>query len=85
MVEKMDYLVGRTKCALSKISVPQCYFLGTSEDAGEPISHDIRGFSHASEKAVAAVVSLFKYADGKTDVRLVASKTKVTPLKKVHS
>ena len=56
--------------------IPRCYF------ARQPV--DIQyGFSDASERAYAAVVYIRStYSDGQVEVRLVASKSRVTPIKR---
>ena len=65
--------------ALDKIRIPQCYFLSNSV----PIDIQLHGFSDASEHAYAAVVYLRSvYEDGTVVSRLVASKTRVSPVKK---
>ena len=65
---------------INKVSIPRCYFDHTS---GSLKSAELHCFSDASNKAYAAIVYLRSiYDDGRTDVNLVASKTKVTPLKK---
>ena len=64
---------------LDKIRVPRCYFLLSSV----PTNIQIHGFSDASEHAFAAVVYLrCVYEDGTITSRLVASKTRVSPVKK---
>ena len=63
---------------LSGVSVPRCYFSRRSKAR----EHQLHGFSDASEKAYAAVVYLrTKYDDEHVDVNLVASKTRVAPIK----
>lgn len=64
---------------LAEIKVPRCYFVQGKKVALK----EIHGFSDASEKAYAAVVYvLIYYEDGEIDVQLVASKTRVAPIKK---
>ena len=64
---------------LQTIAIPRCYF--QLED--HPVSIQLHGFSDAAEQAYAAVLYLRTlYSDGSITVRLVASKTKVAPLKK---
>ena len=49
----------------------------------KPVCRQLHGFSDASEQAIAAVAYLRTvYEAGDVDVRLIASKTKVAPLKK---
>ena len=65
--------------ALSEVRIPRCYFLNEAK----PVQHQLHGFSHASEKAFAAVVYLRTlYTSGEVNLRLIASKTRVAPLKK---
>jgi len=64
---------------LDKVRVPRCYFL-----YGTDVVHvQLHGFSDASEHAFAAVVYLrSRYSDGRVVTRLVASKTRVAPVKR---
>ena len=63
---------------LSGVSVPRCYFSRSSKAR----EHQLHGFSDASEKAYAAVKYLrTKYDNEHVDVNLVASKTRVAPIK----
>lgn len=49
----------------------------------KPVCRQLHGFRDTSEQAIAAVVYLRTvYEAGDVDVRLIASKTKVAPLKK---
>ena len=64
---------------LDNVRIPRCYFKSTSE----PTTIELHGFSDASQIAFAAVVYLRSvYEDGHIEVKLVASKTRVAPLKK---
>lgn len=64
--------------ALSKIKIPRCYCVGTAT----PVSHQLHGFSNASEHALAAVFYLQTvYNDKSTSLRLLTSKTHVAPMK----
>lgn len=64
------------KC-LEANQIPRCYFEAT------PIHIQVHGFSDASEHAYAAVIYMRScYQGGRIDVRLVASKTRVSPLVK---
>ena len=65
--------------ALDQIRIPRCYFRPISV----PTNIQLHGFSDASEHAYAAVVYLRSvYEDGTIVSRLVASKTRVSPVKK---
>ena len=75
---RWNYLI-KELTALVKIKVPWCCYVGTAT----PISHQLHGFSDASEHAFAAVIYLRTvYNDGSISVRLLASKTRVAPIKK---
>jgi len=64
---------------LQNVTIPRCYF----DTKGCPVSIQLHGFSDAAEHAYAAVLYLrTSYTDGSVTVRLVASKTKVSPLKR---
>ena len=64
---------------LNEVVVPRCYF----ELGKHPEIVELHGFSDASEHAYAAVLHLRTiHSDGSVSVSLVASKTKVAPLKK---
>jgi len=66
--------------ALSQIRVSHCNF----DKIREMASCQLHGFSDASERAFAAVVYLhIEYKGGLPDVCLVASKTRVAPVKKI--
>ena len=57
--------------------IPRCYF------SRQPVDIQVHGFSDASERAYAAVVYLRStYSDGQIDVRLIASKSRVAPIKR---
>ena len=65
--------------ALSKSAIPRCYFMKKRR----PVCDQLHGFSGASENAIAAAVHMSTaYQDGDNEVRVVESKTKVSPLKK---
>ena len=64
---------------LSSVKIPRCYYLPDETI----VMNQIHGFSDASERAYAAVVYLRSvYRSGNISVSLVASKTRVAPLKK---
>ena len=78
-LKKWNFLQNEVR-ALSELRVPRCYFV---TELGKPVSHEIHGFSDSSEKAMAAVAYLVsKYASGRVNARLIASKTRVAPMKK---
>ena len=57
--------------------IPRCYF------ARQRVDIQLHGFSDASERAYAAVVYIRStYSDGQVEVRPVASKSRVTPIKR---
>ena len=63
----------------AKLNIPRCYFVKEKK----PVCRQLHRFSDASEQAIAAVAYLCTvYEAGDLDVRLIASKTKVAPLKK---
>ena len=64
---------------MSCVCIPRYYFSNSSNIK----SSELHCFSDASERAYAAVIYLRSiYEDGRVDVNLIASKTKVAPLKK---
>ena len=64
---------------LSEIKIQRCYF----DEHKRPSVIELHGFSDASERAFAAAVYLrVIYEDGDVSAKLVASKTKVAPIKK---
>ena len=65
---------------MKPIPVSQCYFSYVSHYYP---SYELHGFSDASSKAYAAVVYLRSvHQNGKIEVSLVASKTRVAPIKR---
>ena len=65
--------------SLQPIRIPRCYFAISKN----PLVFELHGFSDASCKAYAAVVYLRTvYMYGGCDIQLVASKTRVMPVKK---
>ena len=65
---------------LIDVRVPRCYFKRTDE---QPKSYQIHGFCDASDNAFAAVVYLrTEHRSGEVEVNLMASKTRVAPIKK---
>jgi len=64
---------------LNGLRVPRCYF----KEGLRPRHYELHGFSDASEHAYAAAVYLrTTYTDGSISVTLIASKTRVSPVKK---
>ena len=64
---------------LDEVRIPRCYFLYGSD----PVHVQVHDFSDASEHAFAAVVYIrSKYSDGRVITRLIASKTRVAPVKR---
>ena len=64
--------------ALDQITVPMYYL----KKCQKPIEVQLHGFSDASKDAYAAVIYVRSiYANGETERRLVASKTKIAPVK----
>ena len=69
-------LLEELRC-LSSVRIPRCYFQST------PVKCELHGFCDASHRAYAAVIYIRAiYSDGRIGVRLVASKSRVAPLKK---
>ena len=69
-------LLNELKC-LNDVKIPRCYF------RSRPVQFELHGFSNASHRAYAGVVYVRSlYENGEIDVRLVASKTRVAPLKR---
>lgn len=65
--------------ALTKSAVPRFYFMNKRR----PLCRRLHGFSDVFENPIAATVYMRTvYQDGDIEVCLVASKTKVSPLKK---
>ena len=63
---------------LTGVSVPRCYFTSTSI----PIDIQIHAYSDAPKKAYPTAVYLrSEYEDGRVEVRLLSSKTRVAPMK----
>jgi len=69
-------LLNELKC-LNNVKIPRCYF------RSRPVQFELHGFSDASNCAYTGVVYIRSlYEDGGVDVHLVASKTRVAPLKR---
>ena len=65
---------------VGRIEVPRCY---TSAVKGEVLSYSLHGFGDASSKAYSAVIYLVYQTSQGIYTKLVASKTRVAPLKKL--
>ena len=64
--------------SLNNVRVPRCYYLPQLKS----LTTQIHGFSDASERAMGAVVYIRTvYENGSVDVKLIASKTRVAPVK----
>jgi hypothetical protein len=64
---------------LKTVRVPRCYYLSNQNR----LTTQIHGFSDASERAIGAVVyTRTVYENSRVDVKLMASKTRVAPVKK---
>ena len=76
LLQKWNSLLDELKF-LGNVRIPRCYF------SSSPVQFELHGFSDASSRAYAGVVYLRSlYEDGRVDVRLVASKARVAPLKR---
>jgi hypothetical protein len=64
--------------SLSSLQIQRCYF----NSSGKPTKIELHGFSDASKIAYAAVIYIRSlYENGTIEIRLLASKTKVAPIK----
>ncbi|XP_046856151.1 uncharacterized protein LOC124449256 [Xenia sp. Carnegie-2017] len=76
--EQWNVLLSELKF-LNDVRVPRCYYLLQPKY----LTTQVHGFSDASESAIGAVVYVRTvYENGTIDVKLIASKTKVAPVKK---
>ena len=67
--------------ALKDVKIPRCYF--HHNDKLPARSYQIHGFCDASDKAFVAVVYLrTEHSNGEVETNLIASKTRVAPIKK---
>ena len=73
----------RWKSFLKELSLVDCYRIPRCYFVRQPVDIQLHGFSDASERAYAAVVYVRStYSDGQVEVRLVASKSRVAPIKR---
>ena len=78
MLAKWNHLFNEFS-SLAKLNIPRRYFVREKK----PVCRQLHGFSGAPEQAIEAVVYLRTvYEAGDVDVQLIASKTKLAPLKK---
>ena len=76
LLKSWTLLLEELRC-LSSVRIPRCYFQST------PVKCELHGFCDASHRAYAAVIYIRAiYSDGRIGVPLVASKSRVAPLKK---
>ncbi|XP_068697019.1 uncharacterized protein [Montipora foliosa] len=76
LLEKWTSLLDEIRC-FETVRIPRCYFTAT------PVEIQMHAFSDTSEHAYAAVFFLrSRYDDGRIDVRLAASKSKVSTMTK---
>jgi len=76
-------LLEQWKSILQDVSLIDCYRIPRCYLARHPVNVQLHGFSEASECAYAAVLYVRStYNDGQVVVRLVASKTRVAPIKR---
>ena len=76
LLEKWTSLLDEIRC-FETVRIPRGYFTAT------PVEIQMHAFSDASEHAYALLVFLrSRYDDGRIDVRLAASKSKVSPMTK---
>ena len=75
LLGKWTSLLDEIRC-FETVCIPRCYFSAT------PVEIQMHAFSDASEHAYAAVVFLHSRDDGRIDVKLAASKSKVSPMTK---
>ena len=78
MHDKWNMIVNELK-SLNAIRIPRCYFYLDSS----PVETQLHAFSDASSQVYAAVLYMRSvYSNGQVEVRLIASKSRVAPLKK---
>lgn len=76
LLTKWRKIISQLNC-LNSVQVPRCYF------SGNPCTKQLHGFCDASDKAFAAVVYLRSvYDNGCVKTVLIASKTRVAPVKR---
>jgi hypothetical protein len=78
VLDEWNRAIGELEC-LNAVRIPRCYF----DSQSPPTETQIHAFSDASNTAYAAVVyTRSSYENGNVQVRLVASKSRVAPIKK---
>ena len=71
------------KSILQELNMTDCYRIPRCYFSHQPIDVQLHGFCDASERAYAAVVFFSSTSsEGKVEVRLVASKARVAPIKR---
>ena len=79
LLEQWNQLISTLRCS-NPLRIPRCYF---GDFAGPVKSDRLIGFCDASLKAYAAAVYLKLEGDAPTTVKLIAAKTRVSPLGKI--
>ncbi len=78
VLDEWNRAIGELEC-LNAVRIPRCYF----DSQSPPTETQMHAFSDASNTAYAAVVyTRSSYENGNVQVRLVASKSRVAPIKK---
>jgi hypothetical protein len=78
VLDEWNRAIGELEC-LNAVRIPRCYF----DSQSHPTETQIHAFSDASNTAYAAVIyTRSSYENGNVQVRLVASKSRVAPIKK---
>ena len=81
--ELQGTLLHRWKSFLRELKFIDCYCIPRCYFSQQPLTIQIHGFSDASERAYAAVVYIRStYNDGRVEIKLVASKSRVAPIKR---
>ena len=78
ILDEWNRAIGELEC-LNTVRIPRCYF----DPQSHPTEIQIHAFSDASNTAYAAVVyTRSSYENGNVQVRLLASKSRIAPIKK---